>query len=76
MFMATKNLGVMDNAVLNAINELHEEYELIGARKIAVHIDVCDKTVYRSLKRLRAAGYIKRGDGASKKGGYHYHVLR
>jgi len=75
MFMATKNLGVMDQAILNAIAELHKEHDLISARKIASYINVSDKTVYRSLQRLRAAGMVQRGCGAPKKGGYRYDVI-
>lgn len=74
MFVAERNLGVIDFAVTRAIPELQEEYDLINAKLIAEHIGCEQTAVYRSMSRLREAGRLRRGRGAARRGGYRYIV--
>lgn len=72
MYMEQKNLGITDYAVSRAIMELQDQHDVINADMIAEHINGERTAVYRSMRKLKQAKFLVRGDGSPRAGGYQY----
>lgn len=67
------DVRLIDKEVLETLTASDQQQVHVIVRKLADDLKCSLPTVHRSIKRLQAAGYIKRMDG-SRKTGYTYRI--
>lgn len=68
------DVRLIDREVMKDLTARSDDQRVhIICRKLAADLQCSEITVYRAVKRLQSAGYIKRLDG-SRKTGYTYRI--